>query len=240
MAPYSIVPQCGGKQGATFVVMLFPTLGRISLHISMLGVGEFVARLTKKYSNANMRSSKLLLLSEAQIRDLCNSDGGVEMPNLSKVNDPRFWERWRASGAVASLVDERPKRQLRTTASIPRSDRSHSDELAGFGMLIGALFGGGSDVGSPFPRSDAEDFKRGARFVPGEVTLARRHGETVRFITTCASSNCWYWQMADGSRIYHFDEVVHDFLKARGNRCPQCGNTHISGGTVSAAELQVI
>ena len=57
-----------------------------------------------------------------------------------------------------------------------RCGRDWSDPMAGFGALINAL-GGGGDQGNMFPQSDADDFASGARFVPGEVTLARRAGQ---------------------------------------------------------------
>lgn len=45
------------------------------------------------------------------------------------------------------------------------------------GFLSNALFDGGGDRGATFPRSDVEDLSRGLRFIPGEVTVARRQGD---------------------------------------------------------------
>ena len=111
---------------------------------------------------------------------------------------------------------------------------SDMNEMACFGFLANALSDGtrgDGNTGSVFPRSDAEDFSRGARFVPGEVTLARRKGEKVNFNTDCQCTCCWYWEMSDGTRIYHFDPGEYEQLKSHG-RCPHCGNTHINGGMV--------
>ena len=107
--------------------------------------------------------------------------------------------------------------------------------LGAFGLLVNAI-GGGGDVGQSFPQSDAEDFSRGAKFIPGEVTLARRKGQVVHFVATCQSSTCcWYWQIPAGPRIYHFEQ--HNFHRLRDEHdgvCPECGNTNISGGNIPA------
>ncbi|MCR4278062.1 MAG: hypothetical protein NUV85_03570 [Candidatus Berkelbacteria bacterium] len=50
--------------------------------------------------------------------------------------------------------------------------------------------------------SDAEDLSRGARFIPEAVTDARRSGQKVNFVYD-RSACCWYWEMPDGSRLYH-------------------------------------
>jgi len=118
-----------------------------------------------------------------------------------------------------------------------------SDMLGAFGSLINAM-GGGGDRGNMFPQSDADDFTDGARFIPGEVTLARREGKTVRFVQEC-SRCCWYWEFEDGSRTYHFDRPTFKRI-ARANHgdswspgdesqplagtCPDCGNEHTNGG----------
>ena len=49
-----------------------------------------------------------------------------------------------------------------------------------FGKIINAM-GGGGDFCQVFPESDTNDFSNGARYVPGQVTLARRRGEIVTF-----------------------------------------------------------
>lgn len=122
------------------------------------------------------------------------------------------------------------------------TQRDWSDPLAGFGALISAM-GGGGDKGNAFPQSDADDLATGARFIPGEVTMARRNGEKVTFVQECGPC-CWYWQMPDGSKIYHFDPMTYEEIaRANGKKCdgepkemagpcPKCGNVHTNGGTV--------
>ena len=132
---------------------------------------------------------------------------------------------------------------------------SRMSEGAMFGFLANALDMRGrsdsdGDKGCSYPRSDAEDQSRGARFIPGSVTLARRRGEKVEFVTECGS-NCWYWKMQDGSRIYHYDPFTYDQIgEANGRKkvekdgrmtfengvgpCPHCGNEHTHGGPVKA------
>ena len=116
------------------------------------------------------------------------------------------------------------------------SGKRYSDMggLAGSGLIINAR-GGGGDVGQSFPQSDAEDLSRGAKFVPGVVTIARRAGKKVTFEVSCKSSTCcWYWLMPDGSKIYHFEQ--HHFERLHHEHdgtCPECGNTHIIGGTIT-------
>lgn len=127
------------------------------------------------------------------------------------------------------------------------------DSLAGFGFLVNALESrgqGDGDRGASFPRSDAEDMSRGARFIPGDVTLARRRGEKVRFISEC-SANCWHWVLPDGNKIFHFDSMTYDSIGRTNKRkvlksdgfgaqfedgagpCPHCGNPHTNGGRVT-------
>lgn len=128
------------------------------------------------------------------------------------------------------------------------SDRySSMSELAMFGFLANAMKtrGMGGDRDASFPRSDAEDLSRGCRFVPGEVTMARRRGERVQFVGSCWMC-CWYWQMPDGSRIYHFERSTYEDIK-RANKvtgegdagsCPKCGNPHTSGGHIAADQFK--
>jgi hypothetical protein len=129
---------------------------------------------------------------------------------------------------------------------------SNMSEMATFGFLANALDsrrGGNGDTGCSFPRSDAEDMSKGARFIPGEVTLARRAGKRVNFETEC-SPNCWYWEMPDNSRIYHYDPMTYYQIGTANDRkavegkygdmhfedgpgpCPHCGNVNTSGGTI--------
>ena len=125
-------------------------------------------------------------------------------------------------------------------------------ELAAFGFCVNALDKQKSrdgDTYAVFPRSDAEDMSKGARFIPGEVTLARRAGKKVDFVTKCGP-NCWYWKMPDGTRIYHYDPVCYQQIGHANDRheltneygdpyfedgpgpCPYCGNVNTSGDTV--------
>ena len=48
-----------------------------------------------------------------------------------------------------------------------------------------------------FPSDDAKDFQHGARFIPGDVTLARRVGQPVEFVQSCGNACCWYWEFKD-------------------------------------------
>lgn len=130
---------------------------------------------------------------------------------------------------------------------------SDMNEMAVFGFLVNALDGrkgDDGDTGALFPRTDAEDMSKGARFIPGEVTLARQAGKGVNFVTECGP-NCWYWEMPDGSRIYHFDPMTRDQIGTANGRktvkddyegtrfedgpgpCPHCGNVNTSGGTIN-------
>ena len=122
---------------------------------------------------------------------------------------------------------------------------------ARFGYIANALDRGkeaDGDTGASFPRTDAEDMGKGARFIPGEVTMARRAGKKVDFVTEC-SPNCWYWKMPDGSRIYHYDAASYNEIGIKNGRkkvkdqngtrfkcgagpCPHCGNPNTNGGTI--------
>ena len=115
-------------------------------------------------------------------------------------------------------------------------------ERADFGSLISA-FGGGGDRGNMFPQSDADDLRKGARFIPGEVTLTRREGKVVKFVKNCGPC-CWYWELPDGTRVYHWDRPTFEAIGRNNNPvgwgthstvagpCPDCGNEHTNGGTV--------
>lgn len=134
-----------------------------------------------------------------------------------------------------------------------RDRYSNTNEMAAFGFLANALDsrkGGDGDTGASFPRTDAEDMSKGARFIPDQVTLARRAGKKVNFVTECGP-NCWHWKMPDGTRIYHFDRIAYERIGAANGRkavqgdlvmlfedgagpCPHCGNPHTSGGTIKS------
>ena len=120
------------------------------------------------------------------------------------------------------------------------------NEMSMFGFIANALDSkkDDGDKGALVPRSDAEDLSKGVRFVPGEVTLARRAGEKVEFINECGP-NCWYWKMPDGSRIYHWDPLTYGQIGRENDRkevdgkythgvgpCPRCGNINTGGGVV--------
>lgn len=118
------------------------------------------------------------------------------------------------------------------------------DDFGGLMAVFGALVGGTPGGRNTFPPADTEDFAQGVRFIPGEVTEARRRGQEVRFVHDCVSKNCWYWQMPDGSRIYYFEQRNYEAIAIANGRwngegefsgdagpCPYCGNTHLSGGT---------
>ena len=126
---------------------------------------------------------------------------------------------------------------------------SKMDMTTCLGFLVNAMSGGG-DRNQAFSQSDAEDMSRGVRFIPGEVTLARRHGEHVEFVQKCPSPCCWYWRFQDGTRVYHWDRweyeriaganeielEVSEFGSKTGSAgpCPRCGNVHTCGGIVPA------
>lgn len=135
-----------------------------------------------------------------------------------------------------------------------RERYSNMSETTVFGFLANALDsrkGGDGDTGCSYPRSDAEDMSKGARFIPGEVTLARRAGEKVNFVTKC-TPNCWYWEMPDGTRIYHYNPTTYHQIGTANDRktvesesgdirfkdgpgpCPYCGNVNTSGERVSS------
>lgn len=134
-----------------------------------------------------------------------------------------------------------------------RERYSNMSEMAAFGFLVNALDGrrgGDGDTGSSFHRTDAEDMSKGARFIPGEVTLARRVGKKVNFVTECGP-NCWYWEMPDGARVYHWERSTYESIAAVNGRqeikdghygkhfedgagpCPHCGNPNTNGGTIN-------
>jgi hypothetical protein len=69
-----------------------------------------------------------------------------------------------------------------------------------FGMLTNALHDGGGDKGACFPRSDAEDLRNGAPYIPGEVTIARRAGKHVAYDIKGKT-----WKMPDGRVITGYE-----------------------------------
>jgi hypothetical protein len=122
---------------------------------------------------------------------------------------------------------------------------SHFDEMTAFGFLMNALDGGG-DRDRAFPYSDMEDMSHGLRFIPGEVTVARRQGQVVSFNQPCEHQCCWYWQYPNGTRHYYWDRADYQGIAARNGKdpgedgryadgagaCPDCGNEHTKGGYV--------
>lgn len=73
------------------------------------------------------------------------------------------------------------------------------DELAGFLSLVSAFKQDGAKI---VPPADAQDMQNGAKRIPGEVTDARRAGETCTFHSIGHMSQ-WYWEMPDGSHVMH-------------------------------------
>lgn len=126
---------------------------------------------------------------------------------------------------------------------------SNLNQLSVLGFTTNAFDkGGDGDFEATVPRSDAEDLSRGARFVPGQVTIARRKGQKVNFHCEC-SPCCWYWEMPDKSRIYHFERITYERIGRTNHRieeeggfgihfkdgagpCPDCGNLNTHGGLV--------
>ncbi len=123
---------------------------------------------------------------------------------------------------------------------------SNMNPVTARGFLASALYsqkGEDGDMGASFPRSDSEDMSRGARFIPGEVTLSRRRGERVLFVQDCSCPCCWYWEFSDGSRLYHFEMGAYEEIASMNGKtwdakdhfhgdagpCPRCGNKQTSG-----------
>ena len=65
-----------------------------------------------------------------------------------------------------------------------------------FGRLINATSEKGHCV---FPLSDIQDMEKGAKYIPFEVTKARRDGKDVQFIIE--NGTPLYWEFEDGSHI---------------------------------------
>ena len=90
---------------------------------------------------------------------------------------------------------------------------SNDDPIASL-MFMASALEGGRDMGQSVPFSDAEDFGRGARFIPSEVTLARRQGLRVAFVTSCRTSKCcWYWEFQDewGAEAFYEAKITDIF-----------------------------
>lgn len=69
------------------------------------------------------------------------------------------------------------------------------DDLRSF-LAAACLLGGGGNVNNPVPIDDVTDIDKGARYIPGEVTLARRRGERVMF-----NPEQHTWSLPDGREI---------------------------------------
>ncbi|MFA5993431.1 MAG: hypothetical protein WC823_00565 [Parcubacteria group bacterium] len=101
------------------------------------------------------------------------------------------------------------------------------------------------------PSSDLEDMRRGVRYIPHDVTLARRKGKKVQLVVAC-TANCSYWQMPDGTKIYHQNREAYLFIGMKNKReifydkfdksmilfeggpgpCSICGNPYTNGEIV--------
>ncbi len=69
-------------------------------------------------------------------------------------------------------------------------------DLWALGKIMNTMCDKGGDRGASFPESDVKDLEMGARYIPGEVTLARRRGEKVHFDPAAHK-----WTMPDGTVI---------------------------------------
>jgi len=126
---------------------------------------------------------------------------------------------------------------------------SRIDGTVVLGFLANAI-SGGEDYGQSFPRSDAKDLSCGLRFIPGEVTYARREGKKVIFVHECKNPCCWYWQFPNGNRSYYWERFNFEYI-ARANEkekndkgqydnagpCPDCGNIHTGGGYIKKEKV---
>ena len=68
-------------------------------------------------------------------------------------------------------------------------------DMAAFALLAAAL-DGGKDAGAAMPILDATDFAQGAKYIPSEVTMARRNGEHVNY-----NKHDKNWTMPDGKIV---------------------------------------
>lgn len=123
------------------------------------------------------------------------------------------------------------------------ANRARANPAGAYMGVYGALAGNGRNAGQSFPSSDTDDFGKGARFIPSNVTCARRRGHAVRFVQDCGNACCWYWEFRDGSRMYHFERYAYDSIRDPGNpdqipECPACGNPRTNGGAVASPEAR--
>ena len=63
-------------------------------------------------------------------------------------------------------------------------------------LAAACLMGGGGNEGNAVPIDDIQDFNQGAKYIPGEVTMARRKGERVVYHPEKNQ-----WQMPDGNWV---------------------------------------
>jgi len=110
-------------------------------------------------------------------------------------------------------------------------------------LILSVVGGYRGDPRNPKPSSDISDLSSGARYIPDEVTLARKEGKDVQFINLCGQC-CWYWKMPDGSKIYHWYEPEYQRIAERNGKslpteevlpCPICGNIHTKGEKVTGS-----
>jgi len=145
--------------------------------------------------------------------------------------------------------------------------RDDEIKMVAFGIAASAK-DGWKNKGASFPLSDVDDMRQGARFIPAQVTYARREGRRVNFVQKCGSPCCWYWEFPEGgapycdvprgSRIYHWDSYTFEMIAQHNGKtkdpktghvgdagpCPNCGNPFTNGagdgkdGVVSAQEIR--
>ncbi len=129
-------------------------------------------------------------------------------------------------------------------------NKMKSDAFSAVGQMIRTKRQGQVHRNEVKPVDDnALDFERGASFVPDDVMELRKQSIQVPFIKECDSSCCWYWELPDGSRIYHWKAVQYnEIARAHGHEftgcfpgdagsCILCGNENTKGGLISAQAL---
>jgi hypothetical protein len=99
-------------------------------------------------------------------------------------------------------------------------------------------------------QGDEQGEKNELRFIPDDVRVARRLGETVTFEQPCHNPCCWYWQFPGGGRTYYWEREAYEQIAetngielnedefgtkiGEAGACPLCGNVHTSGGHIAS------